>query len=57
MVTTTGHVPWIHGANDGVITISSQRHKKWMELVDIDCNHYEVVLSSKSVDIIRDRLR
>jgi len=56
VVTTSGHVPWIQGANDGVITISSQRHKKGMDLIDISCNHYEVVLSRSAVDIIRDRL-
>ena len=43
-------------ANDGVVTISSQRHHADMELVEVDCNHYEVVLSDVVVELIQERL-
>jgi hypothetical protein len=43
--------------NDGVVTISSMRHHADMELVDVDYNHYEVVLSDKIVNIIDERIK
>jgi pimeloyl-ACP methyl ester carboxylesterase len=57
IVTTQGSAPWISAPNDGVVTISSQRQRSdIMELVELDCNHYEVVLNEQVVDIIRERL-
>ena len=55
VVTVKGHSPFITEPNDGVVTISSQRHHADMELVEVDYNHYEVVLSDKIVDIIQER--
>lgn len=57
VVTTQGSAPWIPQPNDGVVTITSQKKRgDIMELIELDCNHYEVVLNDKVVDIINNRL-
>jgi pimeloyl-ACP methyl ester carboxylesterase len=56
IVTTTGNVHWIFEKNDGVVTIKSQMHRNDMELIQINCNHYEVLLNNKVVNIIKERL-
>jgi pimeloyl-ACP methyl ester carboxylesterase len=55
VVTVKGQSPFMAEANDGVVTISSMRHHADMELVEVDYNHYEVVLSDQIVEIIRER--
>lgn len=55
VVTVKGQSPFMADPNDGVVTISSMRHHADMELVEVDYNHYEVVLSDKIVDIIQER--
>ena len=55
VVTVRGQSPFMADANDGVVTISSMKHHADMELVEVDYNHYEVVLSDKIVDIIKER--
>jgi len=57
IVTTAGKSPFMLEANDGVVTISSQKHHKDMELVEIDYNHYEVVLSDEVVKLIKERTK
>jgi hypothetical protein len=57
VVTTVGQSPWIKEPNDGVVTIKSQRSRTDLEQVDIDLNHYEVVLSDRVVQIILDRIQ
>jgi hypothetical protein len=45
------------GRNDGVVTISSQKHHgEDMDLIEIESNHYEVVLSNQVIEIIRERI-
>jgi len=39
-----------------VVTLASQRAHKDMELVDVDYNHYEVVLSPQIIEIIKERI-
>lgn len=57
IVTTNGNSPWLHGENDGVVTVASQRkHYKDMELIDLSYNHYEVVLSDQVITIIKERI-
>lgn len=57
IVTTTGSAPWISSPNDGVVTINSQRSREdIMELIELECNHYEVVLNDKVIEIIKKRL-
>ncbi len=57
VVTTQGSAPWIPTPNDGVVTIASQRKREdIMELIELDCNHYEVVLNDRVINIIKERL-
>ena len=57
VVTVKGQSPFMAEANDGVVTIASMKHHDDMELVEVDYNHYEVVLSDKIVDIILERTK
>jgi pimeloyl-ACP methyl ester carboxylesterase len=57
IVTVKGQSAFMHEPNDGVVTIASQKHHADMELVDVDCNHYEVVLSDVVVGLIRERVK
>lgn len=54
IVTTRGDSPWMLHPNDGVVTQDSMRHRTDMELEDLYINHYEVVMSPKTVDIIKN---
>jgi pimeloyl-ACP methyl ester carboxylesterase len=56
VVTVTGQSPFMAEANDGVVTIASMKHHADMELVEVDYNHYEVVLSDQTVSIIKERV-
>ena len=56
IVTVKGQSPFIVEPNDGVVTIASQRHHEDMELVEVDCNHYEVVLSDAVVRLVQERV-
>ena len=56
VVTTIGDVPWISGRNDGIVTYSSMTCRDDVEYLEIDRNHYEVVLSKRVVDIIKKRM-
>lgn len=56
IVTTKGNVPWLQSPNDGVVTIESQKHRSDMDLIEVELNHYEVVLSPLSADIIRSKM-
>jgi pimeloyl-ACP methyl ester carboxylesterase len=57
IVTTAGKSPFMLEANDGVVTISSQKHHEDMELIEIDYNHYEVVLSDEVIKLIKERVK
>ena len=57
VVTVRGQSPFMVEPNDGVVTIASMKHHADMELVEVDYNHYEVVLSDKIVDIIKERIK
>jgi len=56
VVTTTGDSPWIPLKNDGVVTLASMRARSDMDFIDINTNHYEVVLATDTVKIIQNRL-
>ena len=56
IVTVKGQSPFMHEPNDGVVTIASQKHHADMELVEVDCNHYEVVLSDVVVKLVKERV-
>jgi pimeloyl-ACP methyl ester carboxylesterase len=57
IVTVKGQSPFMHEPNDGVVTIASQKHHDDMELVEVEYNHYEVVLSDAVIDIIKKRIK
>ena len=54
MVTTVGDVPWINGTNDGIVTRSSMMCRDDIDYTEVDRNHYEIVLSQRVVDIIKN---
>jgi pimeloyl-ACP methyl ester carboxylesterase len=56
VVTMKGQSPFIPEDNDGVVTISSMKHNIDMELVEVEFNHYEVVLSDEVIKIIKERI-
>ena len=56
VVTVQGRSPFLAAPNDGVVSIRSQRHHQDMELVEVNFNHYEVVLAEPVIDIIRERI-
>jgi hypothetical protein len=58
IVTTQGSAPWIPAPNDGVVTITSQcKREDIMELIELDCNHYEIVLNDHVVNIIKNKIQ
>lgn len=57
VITVRGESPFMTEANDGVVTIASMMHlSNKMETVDLELNHYEVVISGRTIDIIKERL-
>jgi pimeloyl-ACP methyl ester carboxylesterase len=57
IVTVKGQSAFMHEPNDGVVTIASQRHHDDMELIEVDCNHYEVVLSDNVIKLIKQKIK
>ena len=57
IVTVKGQSPFMLAHNDGVVTIASQKHHDDMELIEVDYNHYEVVLAEPVVKIIKERVK
>jgi pimeloyl-ACP methyl ester carboxylesterase len=57
IVTVKGQSPFMLAHNDGVVTVASQKHHEDMELIEVDYNHYEVVLSDQVVDLIQERVK
>jgi pimeloyl-ACP methyl ester carboxylesterase len=57
VVTVKGQSPFMLAHNDGVVTIDSQKHHEDMELVEVEYNHYEVVLAEPVVKIIKERTK
>jgi len=57
LVSTAGHSPFMLAANDGVVTHDSMRHRSDIRLVDIDCNHFDIVLNQEALGIIRQELK
>jgi pimeloyl-ACP methyl ester carboxylesterase len=57
IVTTRGSSPWIIHDNDGVVTVKSMKCRDDMDIVELDINHYEVVLSPDTVKIIKEKIK
>jgi pimeloyl-ACP methyl ester carboxylesterase len=57
IVSTAGKSPWMNVPNDGIVTIASmKKHQQDMDIIEVDVNHYEVVISHAVLDIIKQRL-
>lgn len=57
IVSTAGKSPWMNVPNDGIVTITSmKKHQQDMDIVEVDVNHYEIVISHRVVEIIKQRL-
>jgi pimeloyl-ACP methyl ester carboxylesterase len=57
IVSTAGRSPWMNVPNDGIVTISSmKKHSVDMDIIEVDVNHYEVVISNKVLDIVKEKL-
>jgi pimeloyl-ACP methyl ester carboxylesterase len=56
IVSMKGHSPLMIAANDGVVTQDSMRYRQDITLVDVDSNHYEIVLSHEAVAIIQQAI-
>jgi hypothetical protein len=54
VVTTTGDVPWLAGKNDGIVTQKSMTCRDDVEYTEVDRNHYEIVLSQRVINIIKN---
>lgn len=57
IVPVVGNNPWIHEPNDGVVTIASMKYREDMECIEVPLNHYEIVVSNKTVEIIKNKLK
>lgn len=57
IVSTSGKSPWMNVPNDGIVTISSmKRYEEDMDIIEVNVNHYEIVISHNVLDIIKQRL-
>ncbi|MBK4737365.1 hypothetical protein [Noviherbaspirillum pedocola] len=50
IVTLAGASPFVLEPNDGVVTLASMRYRQDMRLVEIDCNHFEVVQNEQALE-------
>lgn len=58
IVTHSGRVPYLSDQNDGVVTLNSQLAlQKHMDIIQLDCNHYEIMQDDRMVKIIQDQIR
>jgi len=53
LVTTSGNNPLFSSANDGVVTVASQRALKKSVYVEMPYNHFEVLVSTETVQHIK----
>nr|WP_217344399.1 alpha/beta hydrolase [Noviherbaspirillum sp. L7-7A]MBV0878544.1 alpha/beta hydrolase [Noviherbaspirillum sp. L7-7A] len=56
LVTTAGASPFMLAANDGVVTHDSMRNRDDIQLVDIACNHFEIVLNQDALTVIQSEI-
>jgi pimeloyl-ACP methyl ester carboxylesterase len=56
LVSTSGSSPFMLAANDGVVTLGSMRHRNDFHLVDIGCNHFDIVLNPQALAVIEQEI-
>lgn len=54
IITTGGHLQTSPEPNDSVVSVASQRGLRFGEKVELHATHFEVLLSDKAVDILKD---
>jgi pimeloyl-ACP methyl ester carboxylesterase len=55
LISTTGSVPYHGRINDGVVTVDSMRARDDVEKIELAHNHYEIVCSDDTAEIISTR--
>lgn len=56
IVTTRGSCPWILEPSDGVVTVKSMSYREDIEVIKLHKNHYEVLISPDTVEIVKQKL-
>lgn len=57
IVTTGGKSHWMDESNDGVVTKKSMMIRKDMEFIEINTNHYEVMMNREVIDVINKKIK
>jgi pimeloyl-ACP methyl ester carboxylesterase len=58
VVSTGGPSPFIMGRNDGVVSYESMTHlSSKMDIIELEANHFEILMHPNVVDIIQKRQR
>ena len=57
VVTKKDNGLWRTEPNDGIVTQASMKYRPDMELIDLDVNHYEIVVCPDVINIINDRIK
>jgi pimeloyl-ACP methyl ester carboxylesterase len=56
IVSVSGNSAFMISPNDGVVTLKSMQYRDDMKLVQVACNHYEILQSFESLRIIRNAI-
>lgn len=54
LVSVKGHVPLVDLANDGVVSIQSQKHIQNIKYIELPYNHFEILLNDDTVTTISE---
>lgn len=54
LVSTAGATPLIPLPNDGVVTLQSMRARADIRTIDIDCNHFEILLHPRALEAVQE---
>lgn len=54
IVSTKGHVPLMSQPNDGVVTINSQEYIKNIKYLELEYNHFEILMNEDTALVIND---
>jgi len=56
IVSTSGGIPIIPTKNDGVVSVSSQKAIPNLNYIEVDTNHFEILLDNHVIDLIKIHL-
>lgn len=54
IITTVGNSPMIHGPNDGVVSVSSQKALQSGRQIEVDLNHFEVLMNYNVITLLKE---